>query len=156
MTHALLIALVLSQAPAQDDERLVPFKITPIRISVPSVFNHTEDGTTHRFTSGDDEAYFDVDVGKVQTEGMKAEVCRDKIVKGVGGKFTKLTLGGQPGAKKVTTDKDKSKKEFVTHLYVGCDGVNTWSMSFHIVKAKQEKYAALAAKIAESIEFPKD
>lgn len=150
---ALLIALVVSAAPV--DEALVAFKITPVRISVPETFVHTEDGTTHRFTSKNEEAYFDVDVGKVQTEGMKADVCVGKITKMIGGKFTRTTLGGQPAAKKVTTDKDKSKKSFVTHLFVGCDGATTWSMSFHVPKAKEADYAPLATKIAESIEFQK-
>lgn len=151
--NALLIALVIATAPA--DEKLVPFKMPPVRISVPETFAHTEEGTTHHFISKDGEAFFDVDIGKVQTAGMKADVCLGKITRAIGGKFTKTKLGGQPGAKKVTTDKDAEKKEFVTTLFVGCDGQTTWSLSFHVPKAKQADYLPLATKIAESIEFPK-
>ena len=154
MTHALLIALLTAAAP-EVEPRLVAFKIQPIRISVPADFAHTEEGATHRFSAKEGEAFFEVDVGKVQTAGMKGEVCRDKITKGIGGKFTKLVLGGQPAAKKVVTDKNKAKEEFVTHLYVGCDGSTTWSMSFHVLKAKTDQYLPLAGKIAETIQFPK-
>lgn len=153
MTYAIVAAVILSATPSE--EPLVSFKMPPVRVSVPETFDHSQDGTTHHFASKDGEAYVDIDTGKVQTAGMKADVCLGKVTKSLKYKFTKGTYGGQPGAKASFTDKDSAKKEFVTLLYVGCDGNTTWSMSFHVPKAKQSAYQPLATKMAESIEFLK-
>lgn len=153
MTWALMVALLIAAAP--DEEKLVPFKIPPVRISVPESFEHTQEESTHRFAAQDGSAFLEIDTGKVQTAGMTGEVCLGKVTKSLKYKFTKGTYGGQPGAKASFTVRDSAKKQFVTLLYVGCDGKTTWSMSFHVPKAKQKAYQPLATRIAESIEYLK-
>lgn len=151
---ATALALTLLAAEPASNE-LVAFKAPPLRLSIPAAWNHTEEEGSHRFAAQNGEAFFELDVGKVQTAGMKASVCLDKITKGVGGKFTKKTVGGQPSAEKTVTDKDDNGQQFVTRTVVGCDGKTTWSLAFHMVKAKQGDYAPIADKVVASVEYLK-
>ncbi|MFL5320379.1 MAG: hypothetical protein ACJ790_12035 [Myxococcaceae bacterium] len=152
---ATALALSLLAANPAPAEELVPFKAPPIRLQIPSAWNHTEEEGSHRFSAKEGEAYFELDVGKVQTAGMKAQTCVDKITQAMGGKFDKKKLGGQPAAMKTVTDKDEAGKEFVTRMYVGCDGKTTWSLSFHMIKEKQAQFAPTADAVVNSVEFLK-
>ncbi|HLL54801.1 MAG TPA: hypothetical protein VK447_14705 [Myxococcaceae bacterium] len=149
-TTALLIALFLAGAA----DELAPVTVGALRLNAPAAWNKTvTDGTT-RYAAPSGEAYFEVDVGTVQTPGGLAPgVCLNKITTGIGGEWTRLSVGSNPAAMKTDVDTDSDKREFITQTYVGCNGKTTWSLSFHMVATKKDRFAPLAEKITQSIQY---
>lgn len=152
---ALTMLLLTAEPDAKPADEYVSFKVMPVQLSVPSAWTHSVDEGSHHFTSPEGDAFFNVDVGKVQTEGMKAQTCVDKITKAVGGKFKKGTYGDQPGAMQSSTDKGEDGKEVVTRTYVGCDGKTTWSVTFHYLKTRASTFAPVAEKVTSSVAYLK-
>lgn len=149
----LLIALLLAGAA----DELATTKIDALTLKAPPAWKRTVNEGTTRFAAPSGEAYFEVDVGRVQTAGMTGEVCLGKILAGLGEQgFTRQTLGGSPAAVKSETMKDADGKEFRTLAYVGCDGRTTWSLMFHLVSGKQDRFVPLAEKIVKSIQYGGD
>ncbi len=147
---ALALTALLGAAPAQGTS---PFKIPPIRLEVPSDWTHTEKEGTHRFAAPSGEAWLEVDVGQVQTRGMSAETCVQKITAAVGGRFERLQLGGQPAAHAAVVDVDKKRRQFASDTWVGCNGRTTWSLSAHHVKAKAAEHLPVLERVAASLEY---
>ncbi len=96
-------------------------------------------------------------VGKVQRKGgMPAATCLKKILAGVGKGFKKTKLDGQPAAFKEYVDTDEKGKKFVELTYLGCDGTTTWSISFHMLQEKRDRFAPLAEKVPRSLEYTRE
>jgi hypothetical protein len=150
----LLLALLLTGAA----DELATTQVGALKLKAPAAWKRTADeGGTTRFAAPSGEAFFEVDVGQVQREGgMPAEECLSKILAGVGPDgFERLTIGGKPAAVKAVVDKDESGKEFHTYSYVGCDGMTTWSLEFHFVAAKKDRFEPLARTVGKSVEYAK-
>ena len=146
----LALAALLGAAPAGVT---TPFKIPPVRLSVPADWIHSQKEGTHRFAAPSGEAWLEVDVGQVQARGMSAETCLKKITTALGQRHQPLTLGGQPAAHMVTVDVDKAKNHFASDTWVGCNGRTTWSVSAHHVKAKAAEYLPVLERVAASLEY---
>lgn len=148
-----LVALTL--AGAADD--LAATQVGKLKLSAPAAWKRTaqEDGTT-RFAAPSGEAYFEVDSGRVQTQGgLEPAVCLTKITSSLGGDWSRLSVDAAPAAVKQDVDKDDSGQEFRTRTYVGCDGKTTWAVTFHLVAKKAARFEPLADKVVQSITYAK-
>jgi hypothetical protein len=149
-TTALLVVLLLSGSA----DELAPTTVGALKLNVPAAWNKTVNDGTTRYAAPSGEAYFEVDVGTVQTPGGLAPgVCLNKITTGIGGEWTRLSISSNPAAKKTDVDTDSDNRQFVSETYVGCNGKTTWSLTFHMVSAKQARFAPLAEKITQSIQY---
>ncbi len=148
---AFAVALLL----AGSADELAMTEVGPLRLKAPAAWQRTENEGTTRFAAPSGEAYFEIDVGQVQRQGgMPAEECLGKILAGVGADgFQKTTVGGQPAALKVSVDKDEAGKQFRTYEWVGCNGKTTWSLQFHLVDAKKDRFVPVAESVGRSIEY---
>lgn len=150
---SVMVALLLTTAA----DELAKSQVGALSLMTPAAWKKSDNQGTARFAAPSGEAYFELDVGEVQREGgMPAEECLSKILAGVGADgFNRISVAGQPAALKVFVDTDESGKAFTTHSYVGCNGRTTWSLMFHMVDAKKQRYSALADKVARSIQYAK-
>ncbi len=150
----LLLALLLTGAA----DELATTTVGALKLKAPAAWKKTtdEEGTT-RFAAPSGEAYFELMVSQVQREGgMPAEECMSKILAGVGPEgFEKVAIGGKPAAVKAVVDKDENGKEFTTYTFLGCDGMTTWSLEFHFVQVKKDRFEPLATKVGKSVEYVK-
>lgn len=146
---------VLLAAGGGSADALSPYPVKNISVKVPAAWNHSVEDGSHKFMAPSGDAYFLVDVGAVQTAGMKAQTCVDKIVKSIGGAgWEKLKVGGQPAAARADSDSAADGSGTVDTLtYVGCDGKTTWSVVFHLEQGKKERFAPLAQKVGTSVTF---
>ena len=149
-----IVAVVTLALLGSSADELATTDLGRLTIKAPAAWKKTDNEGTLRFAAPSGEAYFEIDVGQVaRPGGMPAAECLGKITTGIGGDFEKLTIGKQPAAKQTATDTDEDGKSFITYTFVGCDGQTTWSMTFHTVDAKKERYGALADKVAKSITY---
>ncbi|MDQ3265578.1 MAG: hypothetical protein M3Y59_18290 [Myxococcota bacterium] len=148
-----VLALMLT---ASADE-LAKTQVDALDLMAPAAWKRTLTEGTTRFSAPSGEAYFELDVGTVQREGgMPAEECLGKILGGLGSEgFEKLTVGGKPAARRVLVDTDEAGKSYTTYSYVGCSGRTTWSLQFHMLDAKKDRYAKVAEQVARSIHYAK-
>lgn len=149
--NALLLSALISAAPAP--ARTASVDVGGVRIRVDRAWTHAVEGDTHRFTAPDGETWFSVDSGTVQTAGMSADTCVQKIRKALGGKFDARTVGGQPAAYGAAVDKDKKGKRFTTDTWVGCDGKTTWSVTGH--RLSETEGPGSVQSFVESLTFVK-
>ncbi|AKF82263.1 hypothetical protein OWM54_37790 [Myxococcus sp. MISCRS1] len=146
--------LTVVMAAGGSADALTQFQVKNVAVQVPAAWTRSNEDGTAKFTAPSGDAYFLVDVGAVQTAGMKAQVCVDKIVTGSGGTgWEKLKVGGQPAARRLDTDASTNGALVDTWTYVGCDGRTTWSVVFHLEQGKKERFAPLAEKVAGSVKF---
>ncbi|WP_140863886.1 hypothetical protein [Myxococcus xanthus] len=148
-----ILAMVLSAGGSAD--ALAQVQVKNVSIQVPASWNRTEEDGTNKFQAPSGDAYFLVDVGAVQTAGMKAQTCVDKIVASIGGKgWERLKVGAQPAAKRQETDVAPDGSGAVDSVtYVGCDGKTTWSVVFYLEQTKKERFAPLAQKVGSSVKI---
>jgi hypothetical protein len=152
---ALLCSLSLALGAGSADE-LAEAQVGSLKLKAPAAWQRSSPEGSTRFAAPSGEAYFEVDVSQVQRKGgMPAAECLKKIVAGLGKGFTKTKVGGQPAASKESVDTDESGKRFVERTYVGCDGNTTWSISFHMVAERRDRYAPLADKVFKSVSYEK-
>jgi hypothetical protein len=146
-----LVVLMLLTGSADE---LAATTVANLKISVPAAWNKTNNEGTIRFAAPSGEAYFEMDVGTVQRPGgMPAAECIQKIKDGIGGEWQQLSVGAAPAAVKQVVDTDQGGKQFISRIYVGCNGTTTWSMDFHLVSAKKDRFIPLADKVAQSIQY---
>ncbi|NOK35959.1 hypothetical protein D7W79_14555 [Corallococcus exercitus] len=126
-----------------------------IAMKAPAAWTRSNMDGTEKFLAPSGDAYFLVDVGTVQTAGMKAELCRTKILANIGGEgWTMLKVGGQPAATKTDTDAAPDGSGNVdTVTYVGCNGKTTWSVVFYMEQGKKDRFAQVAEKVGTSVSF---
>jgi hypothetical protein len=146
------LAVVLAAGSA---DALANYQVKNVQLQVPAAWTRSVEDGTHTFTAPSGDGKFVVDVGTVQTAGMKAEVCVDKIVAAIGGSgWERLKVGGQPAAKRSDTDAAPDGSGTVDSLtYVGCDGKTTWSVVFYLEQGKKERFAPLAQKVGTSVKI---
>jgi hypothetical protein len=151
MKTALVVMMLLTGSA----DELAATTVGNLKLSVPAAWNKTDQGGgTTRFAAPSGEAYFEIDVGQVQRPGgMPAEECIQKIKAGIGGEWQPLSIGAAPAAVKQDVDTDEAGKQFISRTYVGCNGKTTWSISFHLVAPKKERFAPLADKVAQSVQY---
>ncbi|MCP3103494.1 hypothetical protein LZ198_31885 [Myxococcus sp. K15C18031901] len=147
-----LLTMVVAAGGSAD--ALANFQVKNVAVQVPAAWQRSvEDGST-KFLAPSGDAYFLVDVGTVQTAGMKAQVCVDKITAGIGGTgWEKLKVGGQPAAKRLDSDASTNGGVVDTVTYVGCDGRTTWSIVFFMEQAKKARFSTLADKVGTSVKI---
>lgn len=153
---ALMLSLSLLLGAGSADE-LTATTVGTLKLKVPGAWQRRDMEGTVRFAAPSGEAYFDVDVGQVQRKGgMPAEECLGKIIAGLGkAGFARTKVGGQPAASRETVDADEEGKRFVERIYVGCNGTTTWSVQFHMVEPRRDRFAPLADQVFRSIEYQK-
>jgi len=154
MLGSLVVALLAAGEPAE----LVKHEVKTLTLQLPEDWKQSEADGTLRFADPTGDAYVLVDVGAVQTAGMKPQVCLDKILSAMGGDtgWKPLKLGKSPAARRVDSDTTPDGAESVrTVTYVGCDGRTTWSLVFHMDLKQQERFEPLAEKVAGSVVYAK-
>lgn len=145
-----ILAVVMAAGGSAD--ALAQFQVKNVSLQVPAAWSRSVEDGSNKFTAPSGDAYFLVDVGAVQTAGMKADTCVDKIVKSIGGaNWERLKVGGQPAAKRLDSDNAPNGGVVDTVTYVGCDGRTTWSVVFHLEQGKKERFAPLAEKVGTSV-----
>ncbi|QRO01458.1 hypothetical protein JRI60_21775 [Archangium violaceum] len=155
MLGSLLVMVLTAGEPA---EALKKYEVKTLALQVPAEWKQSEADGTQRFDDPSGGAYLLVDVGAVQTAGMKPQVCLDKVLGAMGNEkgWQKLKLGKAPAARRVDTDTTPDGAESVeTVTYVGCDGKTTWSLVFHMDTKQKDRFEALSAKVANSIAYAK-
>jgi hypothetical protein len=147
--------LVMSLSAGGSADALSTVQVKNVSLKAPAAWTRSELDGTEKFLAPSGDAYFLVDVGTVQTAGMKADVCRDKITKAIGqGEWKTFKVGGQPAAMKVDKDKAPDDSGVVTTLtYVGCNGKTTWSVVFYLEQGKAERFESVAQKVGTSVTF---
>lgn len=163
MIGSLLLAVTLAaggDAPKGGTaDALVKHQAKTLTISVPAAWERTVAEGTEKFKAPSGEAFFTLDVGAVQTAGMKPKVCLDKILTAMGGSegWEKVSLGLNPAARKVNVDKanEDGTEQVKSISYVGCNGKTTWSLIFSMNEKKKDRFEPLAAKIAQSVSYAK-
>lgn len=156
MIAPIVVALLLhaDPAPAAPPQlSYAPFNTGKVKVAMPVGWAHRENNGTHHFISPDAKLTVDLDSGTVQSAGMRADDCRDKITKALRGRFTNVPVAGTAAAKKEESVFDKKKRVFVIETWVGCDGKTTWSLVFNSPREKRATYAPVIEKIANSVEF---
>ncbi|HEX8440831.1 hypothetical protein [Archangium sp.] len=149
--------LVLVLAAGEPAETLTKYEVKTLALQVPSAWKQSEADGTQRFDDPSGDAYLLLDVGAVQTAGMKPQVCLEKILAAMGNEnWKQLKLGKAPAARRVDTDTTPDGAESVeTVTYVGCDGKTTWSLVFHMNVKQKDRFEALATKVANSLAYAK-
>jgi hypothetical protein len=163
MIGSLLMAVTLAasggDAKGGTADALVKHQAKTLTISVPAAWERKVEGGTEKFVAPSGEAFFTLDVGAVQTAGMKPKVCLEKILTAMGGGegWEKVSLGLNPAAKKVDVDNvnEEGSLKVMSITYVGCNGKTTWSLIFSINEEKKDRFEPLAAKIAQSVSYAK-
>lgn len=163
MMGSLLMAVALAagggEAKGGTADALVKHQAKTLTISVPAAWEKKVDGGTEKFVAPSGEAYFTLDVGAVQTVGMKPKVCLDKILTAMGGSegWEKVSLGLNPAARKVNVDNvnEEGSLKAMSITYVGCNGKTTWSLIFTLNEEKKDRFEPLAGKIAQSVSYTK-
>jgi hypothetical protein len=154
MFGSLLMAVLAAGEPAE----LAKHELKTLTLRLPVDWKQSEADGTQRFDDPSGDAHVLVDVGSVQTSGMKPQVCLDKILSAMGSNqgWRPLKLGKAPAARRVDSDTTPDGAESVrTVTYVGCDGKTTWSLVFHMDTKEQEHFEPLVEKIAGSIAYVK-
>jgi hypothetical protein len=147
-----ILAVVVAAGGSAD--ALAAFQVKNVSLQVPAAWSRSVADGSNKFTAPSGDAYFLVDVGSVQTAGMKADTCVNKIVASIGGAgWERLKVGGQPAAKRLDSDKSPNGGVVDTVTYVGCDGKTTWSVVFHLEQGKKERFAPLAEKVGTSVKL---
>lgn len=155
MLGSLLVMVLAAGEPAA---ALAKYEVKTLVLQVPADWKQSEADGTQRFDDPSGDAYLLLDVGSVQTAGMKPQVCLEKILAAMGSAegWKQLKLGKAPAARRVDTDMTPDRAESVeTVTYVGCDGKTSWSLVFHMDAKKKEHFAPLAEKVAGSVAYVK-
>jgi hypothetical protein len=163
MIGSLLMAVALAASSGDSKggsaDALVKHQAKTLTLSVPAAWERTVAEGTEKFKAPSGEAFFTLDVGAVQTAGMKPKVCLEKILTAMGGSegWEKMSLGLNPAARKMNVDNatEDGSEKVKSVTYVGCNGKTTWSLIFSMNEKKQDRFEPLAAKIAQSVSYAK-
>jgi hypothetical protein len=158
MISSLLMTVALAASGGGSADQLAKHQSKTLTLSVPAAWERTNQEGTEKFKSPSGEAFFTLDVGAVQSAGMKPEVCLDKILAAMGSEgWEKQKLGSKPGARRVNVDNanEEGTEKVRSITYVGCDGKTTWSLIFSVNEKKKDQFEALAVKIAQSVSYSK-
>ncbi|HYH98099.1 hypothetical protein [Hyalangium sp.] len=159
MIGSLVMTVALAASSGGSADALAKHEAKTLTIQVPAAWERTVQEGTEKFKAPSGDAFFTLDVGAVQTQGMQAKVCLEKILTAMGGSegWEKVSLGLNPAARKVSVDdanEEGSEKVRSMH-YVGCNGKTTWSLIFSMNDKKKDRFEPLAGKIAQSVSYAK-
>jgi hypothetical protein len=135
---------------------LTMYEAKTLALQVPSDWVRSEADGTRRFAAPSADAYLLLDVGSVQTSGMKPQLCLEKMLAAMGNArgWERLELGKAPAARRVDSNTTPDGTESVrTVTYVGCDGKTNWSLVFHMDAKRKERFETLTQKVAGSIVY---
>jgi hypothetical protein len=146
-----LVALMVLSGAADD---LVTMRLETVRIKVPAVWSHTVTEGTHRWQAPSGDAHFILDLAKTAAP-MDAAACLDKVLaKEGGGEWTKLSIGASPAARRFEViHNDHTNTDVHEYTYVGCNGVNIWSLIYRLEAAKKDRFTPLGDRVASSVEY---
>lgn len=152
-----VLMVVLAAGKGGSADALVKHQAKALSIKVPAAWEKVVEAGTEKFRAPSKDAFFLLDVGTVQTAGMKPDVCLQKILASIGGEgWERVSLGYNPAAKRVNVDATEDGVDKVeTHTFVGCNGKTTWSLVFSMNQKKKERFEPLALKIAQSVSYTK-
>jgi hypothetical protein len=154
----LMVVLAAGGAKGGSADALVKHQAKALTLKIPAAWERTVEEGTEKFKAPSKDAFFLLDVGAVQTEGMKPKVCLDKILASIGGDgWERVSLGANPAAKRTQVDDatEDGEEKLETITFVGCNGKTTWSLMFSMNQKKRERFAPLATKIAQSVSYSK-
>jgi hypothetical protein len=155
MKNMLLLLGVLAAGVSGAAEKQVKVQVKSLSIQVPASWERTQEEGTEKFNAPSGGTFFLLDVGQVQTAGMKADVCLDKILKGVGAEgWKRLQVASQPAARRISVDATEDGQDKVESIhYVGCNGKTTWSLIFSMNQLQKEELEPVASKLVQSISY---
>jgi hypothetical protein len=155
MIGSLVTMMVLSAGGSGSAEALTKHQVKNVSLKVPAEWEQSVEDGSHKFSDPEGNAWFTVDVGAVQTEGMDGATCLGKITTSLGGEgWKKVKIGKAPAATRTVTDTSSDGEvEVQTVSYVGCDGKTTWSLLFSLDKKQKGRFTALAKKVAQSVTY---
>lgn len=170
--HALVVGLLLSQA----GESLTRHDFKGITVRAPKSWAiSAEEETSKEWASGDERAQMAFSAFPVDPV-RPARACVKQLIEAVQGAkgegdapgstaapaFSNTTIGGQPAAKKITTDFIAEKEEdktdankVTTTTIVGCNGKTKWLLTFSNRTADGAKSGALLKRVIDSITYVK-
>jgi hypothetical protein len=159
MIGSLVMTVALAVGTGGSADALVKHQAKTLTLQVPGAWERTNEEGTEKFKAPSGDGWFTLDVGAVQTAGMQAKVCLDKILTAMGGAegWEKISLGLNPAAKKVNVDEaaEGGEDKVRSVSYVGCNGKTTWSLIFTMNDKKKDRFEPLAGKIAQSVSYAK-
>lgn len=153
-----VLALTLGQG-----EALTKFTFTGISLKAPRAWPvSAEDETGKEWASNDERAQMAFNAYPVEPI-RPAKACVKQLVEAISGEgFSNVTVGGQPAAKKISTDfiaekeEDKTEENKVTTTtLVGCNGKTKWLLTFANRTADGAKSGALLKRVIDSITYTK-
>ncbi|SES72455.1 hypothetical protein [Stigmatella erecta] len=155
MKNMLLMVGLLAAGVSGAAEKQVKHQVKSLSIQAPASWERTQEEGTEKFNAPTGGTFFLLDVGQVQTAGMKADVCLEKILKGVGPDgWKKLQVASQPAARRVSVDATEDGQDKVESIhYVGCNGKTTWSLIFSMNQLKKEELEPVVSKVVQSISY---
>lgn len=157
MIGSVLMAVALAVSSGGSTEAAKKYQVKTLTVQVPESWQHSVQDGTDKFNAPTGE-FFTLDVGAVQTAGMKAQVCVDKIKAALGAEgWQRQTVGSNPAARRVNVDNatEDGAAKVMSITYIGCDGKTTWSLIFSGNEQKKDELFATVTKIAGSIAYSK-
>lgn len=161
MTTALLIALVLTGG-----DSLTKVTVGELSFKAPAEWPSTSDESGKEWTSPDERGKLAVSVFPVDPV-RPPKPCVAQLVEAVAanlGKegFTELTVGGNPAARKVTTDyvgegeaAKKDENKVTTTTVVGCNGKTKWLVTYSARTADSARFGPILKRVLDSITYGK-
>lgn len=154
---ALAVALVLGGV-----DSVAKVTINGLSFKAPTSWNKTDDEAGSEWAAPEEAAKLAVSVYAVDPQ-RPAKACVSQLVEAVGKEgFENVTLGGQPAAKKVTTDfvgeGDDAKKDenkVTTTTVLGCNGKKKWVLTWTAKTAQGARFGPMLKRILDSIAYGK-
>lgn len=165
MTTALLLALLLG-ADSTTGDSLSKVTIGGLSFKAPTEWPSTADDSGKEWTSPDERAKLAVSVFPVDPV-RPPKACVSQLVEAVAanlGKegFTDLTVGGNPAARKLTTDyvgegeaAKKDENKVTTTTVVGCNGKTKWLVTYSARTADSARFGPILKRVLDSITYGK-
>jgi len=156
MKLALLLMLLSSGV-----DTLVRTNIDRLSFRAPKDWTVEEEDSGKSWKSPDEDAEFAVSVFPVDPM-RPAKSCVKQMIEAVGGQgFERITMGGKPAARNVSTDQlgadagvdDASKVTTTTIL--GCDGKTKWVLTYSAQTSQAPRYGPILKRILDSIKYEK-
>ncbi|WP_224242727.1 hypothetical protein [Hyalangium gracile] len=157
MIGSLVLAVALAASSGGSAE-MKKYQVKTLSLQVPADWERSTHEGTEKFRSPTGEAFFTLDVGAVQTAGMKAQVCLDKMMAAMGAEgWEKLRLAKNPAARRVNVDNatEDGANKVRSVTYIGCSGKTTWSIIFSSDDKKKDELEPVLKKITQSVSYAK-
>ncbi len=135
------LGAALAVSSGQSRGELAEVSVGGIILRVPKDWGLAIEGGTHTWQSPSGDHLMKLDVGTVQTKGMKPKVCVDKILAAMGNPkgWKRFDVAKKPAARRVDVDAaEEGSAEVETTTVIGCDGKTTWSVVYSVEKSKRD------------------